>query len=118
MFNIFKKKIENNKEDGFSLNDLQKLTIESHNKYVNDKTTYLINVLKYCIKKSAQDGYYQFSTMTNYEDEFKDFYLTASPLEWDNFVITLRNTFSEIKITVSQNHPYWIDFDWFGNDSD
>lgn len=115
MFNIFKKK-NNKTEDDFSINSLQKLTVESHIKYVEDKTIYLIDVLKYCIKRTAKDGYYQFSTMTNYEDEFRQFYQAITPIEWDNFLIILKNTFKKLEIETNKNHPYWIDFDWSGKD--
>ncbi len=116
MFNFFKKKIVTENQDDFSLNKLQELTFSAHKKYVADTTKILINNVKWAIKTSANDGLYQFSTMTAYEDKFKDFFQSISAEERMEFLKVLQNTFKEVNIIISGNHSYWIDFDWSGRE--
>lgn len=116
MFNFFKKKVVTENQDDFTINNLKNIAVQAHKEYVYKTTNRLINDVKSCIRITARNGLYQFSTMTSYEDDFKEFSRSVTSDEWAIFMNTLRNTFNEIQISSSINNKYWIDFDWSGRD--
>jgi len=56
--------------------------------------------------------------MSALQDNIKDFYQKIYISEWNEFILQVKEEFSEIKITIDEKLPYWIDFDWSGDNKD
>lgn len=99
----------------YSIKYLQDITKIAHEKYVEQKGNELLVLISGNILDSAKNGFYRFQTFETIDGVLEEYYKNINTNEWDNFIVNVKQRFSELLITINERYPYWINFDWSGD---